>query len=307
MNKKYRIGLLIVLALLLLLYIFLRYNAPEEKTRRVFDLKPEQITKIEIWDAEDEIEMNLLEGIWKISEPFVWDADSTRISDFFAEVVNAEYATTPVSLGADAPTRYQLTDEAALHMKLSSGRKSVLVLFSNLGNSWDYFRFDGDDKVYQLKNKLVQSYNPQQINWRSKLVFQYYEEDLRKIRSRHESGDFTLTRDGSKWTYQDASDTFEVPYNNFSLVKIISVLQNMQIFILADGRSEVFREAFKEPLCEVWITDTRGETRKLSFAKVDNERHMLMINDDPHVIYQVSFDIVFRFMRHAELFMRELA
>lgn len=304
MNKKTRLILAIVLALLLIAYILLRLNAPEEKTRRIFALDTQKIDKIEIWDSEDKIEMELIEGIWKIKEPFVWNADSTRIAGFFEHVLEAKYAHKAMSVGKDAASRYKLKDEDALHIRVSAGRKSAYALFSNMGNPWDYFRYASGSDVFQVKSKVVQRYHPQPINWRSPLIFQYWEEELATIRAKYADNDYTLSREGLNWTYRDSNQNFSVAFDNFSLVKIISVLQNMQIYIFADGREPYYREAFAQPLCEVWITDTEGKTRKLSFAKVDNERHMLMVDDDYNVLYQVSFDIVFRFMRNAELFRR---
>lgn len=304
MNKKKRIIPAAILALLLITFLILRLNRPEEKTRPLFGLNPQKIDKIEIWEGEDRVDMAMVEGIWKISEPVVWNADSTKVAGFFEDVLAARYATTPMSLGPDAPNRYNLQEDSAMHVRVSSGNKSVHLLFSNMGNPWDYFRFAGDDNVYQVKSKVVQRYQPLMINWRSPIVLQYFEEDLASIRAKHADNDYILTRDGSRWVYQDARQTFDVYFDNFALIKIISILQNMRTYVFADGREEHFTEAFKTPELEVWITDTEAKTRKLSFVKVDNERYMLMVDDDPHVLYQMGFDTVFRFMRNPEIFKR---
>lgn len=305
MNKKIRLFLPILLLILIISYLLLRNNAPEEKTRSVFSLKPEKIDQIEIWTSEDSLLLRLIDGTWKIPVPIEWEADSTKVNRLFEDVFAAEYATTAVSSGKTALEYYELDDASALHVKATAGSKSVHILFSNLGNSWDYFRHAGDNQVYQVKNKVVQYFQPQHVYWRKPFTLQYWEEELRSIRSRHAENDFTLSRDGSQWTYTDASQSFIVPFDNFGLVKIISILQNFSTNILADGRDQQLLQAFQEPLCEVWITTTSGKTHKLSFAKLDKDRHMLMVDDDSRVLFQVSFDTVFRFMRHAEVFRRE--
>lgn len=304
MNKKTRIILVILLALLLLSYLLLKFNAPHEKTRRVFRLDPNKVDRIDIWNSEETLHLNLIDGIWTIAEPFVWEADSTKVAAFFEEVLNAEYATTSMSEGPDSAKRYELQDDQALHVQVYAGRKSEHLLFSNLGNPWDYFRFANENQVYQVKSKIAQLYQPEQVNWRSPLILQYWEEDLASIRCKYADQDFSLSRDGSEWTYTDAQQSFPIAFDNFGLVKIISILQNMRASIFADGRDSAFQQAFKEPLCEVWITTVKAETRKLSFAEVDNERHMLMVDDDPAVLFQVSYDTVFRFMRDAGIFRR---
>jgi len=154
---------------------------------------------------------------------------------------------------------------------------------------------------------VVQHFGPDFAIWRNPLILQYFEEDLRSVRSRHTNGEFTLTRDGSQWTFTSPEESFVVPFDNFALVKIISILQNMRTYIFADGRLPHLREAFEKPDCEVWITDVQGNTKKLSFAKVDQERFMLMVDDDPTLLYQVVYDTVFRFIRPADIFRRIMA
>ncbi|HQQ67400.1 MAG TPA: DUF4340 domain-containing protein [Candidatus Cloacimonadota bacterium] len=306
MNKRLLISAVILLVLLLG-YYFLRLRAPEERTRRIFDLNAAKVDKIEVWNATDRVELILKDGKWIIPKPFVWDADSTRVASFFADVLAAEYPITPMSRKAGARQRYLLDDANTLHIRVSAGARSAHVLFSNLGNAWDYFCYENGSEVYQIKRKVVQHFGPDYAIWRNPLILQYFEEDLRSVRSRHTNGEFTLTRDGSQWTFSSAEDNFVVPFDNFALVKIISILQNMRTDIFADGRLPHLRKAFEKPECEVWITDIKGKTIKLSFAKVDKERFMLMVDDDPTVLYQVSYDTVYRFIRPADIFRRIMA
>ncbi|MDX9828372.1 MAG: DUF4340 domain-containing protein [Spirochaetia bacterium] len=306
MNKRLIYSAVILLVLLLGYYV-LRLRAPEERTRRVFDLDAAKVDKIEVWNATDSVEVILKDGKWILPKPFVWDADSTRVERFFTEVLSAEYPTTPMSREGDARKTYLLDDENTLHVRVSAGTRSAHVLFSNLGNAWDYFCFENGSEVYQVKRKVVQHFGPDFAIWRNPLILQYFEEDLRSVRSRHTNGEFTLTRDGSQWTFTSPEESFVVPFDNFALVKIISVLQNMRTGVFADGRLPHLREAMNKPDCEVWITDVQGNTKKLSFAKVDNERFMLMVDDDPTLLYQVVYDTVYRFIRPADIFRRIMA
>jgi len=306
MNKRL-IYSAIILLVLLLGYYFLRLRAPEERTRRIFDLNADKVDKIEVWNAAERVEITLKDGKWIIPKPFVWDADSTQVERFFTEVLAAEYPITPMSRVADARKSYRLDDENTLHVRVSAGARSAHVLFSNLGNAWDYFCFENGSEVFQVKRKVVQHFGPDFAIWRNPLILRYFEEDLRSVRSRHTNGEFILTRDGAQWTFTSPEESFVVPFDNFALVKIISILQNMRTYIFADGRLPHLREAFEKPDCEVWITDVQGNTKKLSFAKVDQERFMLMVDDDPTLLYQVVYDTVFRFIRPADIFRRIMA
>lgn len=302
MNKKKRHILLVALFLLLVLYLLLHFFRPEERTRKVIDLKREAIDKILIWDNSAKLEIKREGERWMLQDPVVWAADSSRVASFFERVVDARYATKAMSIDPNAATNYGLSDAAALHIQVFAGNRSRHLLFSNLGNEWDYFRWAGKSEVYAIKSKVVQFFAPDLLIWRSPLFLRYYEEQIRSIRSKHKDNDYTLTRKGSDWSYKDAHNSFPVDFNNFALVKIISILQNFSTHIFIDGRTPEYEEAFKEPLCEVWITDTEGKVRSLSFAKLDDKRHLLLVDNDYSVLYQVEFDSVYRFMRGPEIF-----
>lgn len=302
MNKKNSHILLIALVLLLALYLILRFFRPEEHTRSVLDLKAEAIDKILIWNSEDKLELVREGGRWMLQQPVVWAADSTRVAQFFEQVVNARYATKAMSIDPNAAENYGLSDSDALHIQVFAGSKSRHLLFSNLGNEWDYFRWADKDQVYAIKSKVVQFFAPDLLIWRSPLILRYYEEQIRSIRSKHKDNDYTLTRKGTDWSYQDARQSFPVDFDNYALVKIISILQNFNTHVFIDGKTPEYKDAFKAPVCEVWITDAEGKVRKLSFARLDDSRHLLMVDDDNSVLYQVEFDSVYRFMRSPEIF-----
>ncbi|MCB5262120.1 MAG: DUF4340 domain-containing protein [Candidatus Cloacimonetes bacterium] len=302
--KRTRLILIILLAVLLLAYIVLRIVKPPESSKAIFRLNLEKLQKIEIFNAEKAVELILDEGIWKVKGDLLWKADSLKIQQFFENVLTAEYPTTAMSEAEGAIERYQLQDEEALHIRVSDKSKKVHVLFSNLGNAWDYFRYDGDTKVYQVKNKVVQAFQPELINWRSPIIIHYWEEDLKQIKVQHEKNTYTLAREGLEWTFHDARNDFKVEHDNYSLGKIISILQNFRSYIFVSGEDEQYRKAFENPMCTLWITDVKGEVRKLDFAEFDAHRYQLRIDDDMSVLYQVEFNTVFRFIRNAEIFKR---
>ena len=300
--KKTRLILVILLAVLLLSYFVLRIAKPAERSKKVFRLNLDKVEKIESFNSEDRLEWNLDEGIWKVNSDVLWQADSLKIHELFENVLKAEYPTTAMSDAEGAVQRYQLKDEQALHIRVSEKSKVVHVLFSNLGNVWDYFRYADDSTVYQVKSKVVQHFQPELINWRSPIIIHYWEEELQQIKVKHEKNTYTLKRDDTEWTFQDARNDFEVETNNYALVKIISILQNFRSYIFVSGEDEEYQTAFENPKCTVWITDMKGETRKLDFAEFDSHRFILRIDDDMSVLHQVEFDTVFRFIRHPEIF-----
>ncbi|MCB5251760.1 MAG: DUF4340 domain-containing protein [Candidatus Cloacimonadaceae bacterium] len=300
--KITKLILVILLSVLLLAYVVLRIARPQERIKKVFRLNLEKVEKIEIFDSEQEVELIQEDGIWKVNTDLPWAADLQRINDLFEDVLKAEYFTTPVSEAKDAVELYELQDNKALHIRVSGKSRQVHVLFSNLGNVWDYFRYADDSQVYQIKSKVVQHFPPELTSWRSPVIIHYWEEDLKQIRVKHEKNSYTLTQDGASWTFKDAKNDFEVYTNNYALVKIISILQNLRSYIFVSGEEEQYQKAFENPKCTVWITDVKGEVRKLDFGEFEHHRYMLRIDDDMTVLHQVEFDTVYRFTRNPEIF-----
>jgi len=302
--KRNKVILIALLAILILAYIILRLSNPVERTRKIFGNLSSNVEKIKIYNQDGEIDLFLDDGKWHFVDPVIWEADSLMISRFFADVLEADYATTPMSSGESAIQRYRLDDSQALHVQVQSANRELHVLFSNLGNAWDYFRFAGEDDVYQVRSKVVQNFLPEVIRWRSPLLIHYWEEDLKEIRVEHEHNAYNLYRLGNQWYYRDANNEFAVDFGNYALVKILSLLQNFRSYIFASGDDEELLSAFDTPMATVWITDTDDKVEKLSFAKFDNARFMLMVDDDPSILYQVEFDFVYRFTRNPEIFKR---
>ncbi len=303
--KRTKLILMIVLLLLIAAFFILRFHGPRERTGIVFDKAFQEPDGIQIYSPEGEIKLALKDGKWILKGEMTWEADSLKVQSFFEDVIRAEYAKTPMSTHKDAIRRYGLQDEEALHVKVSSGLRTRHVLFANLGNAWDYFRYAGDSEVYQVRSKVAQFYKPLPINWRSPFLLHYWEDELREIRVEHENNSYTLLRLVDQWFYQDSKHDFAVDFGNYALVKILSILQNFRSYIFTSGDDPEMLKAFANPMATVWITDTEDKVRKLEFAKFDNSRHMLRIDDDSSVIFQVEFDTVFRFTRHPDIFKRK--
>lgn len=303
--KKAKLILIILLGLLLLLYIGLKIANPAQRTSKVFKLDPDKLNYIEIFTQEEEIKLIKEDGIWKTTIPAPWPADSLKIHNFFEDVLKAEYFSTPISSSESAINDYNLEDDQAMHVRVSDGKNEVHVLYSNLGNPWDYFRYADGKDVYQVRSKVVQAYQPTITQWRSSEIIHYWEEELGQIKVKHEKNTYTLERLGTEWYYRDAKNDFQVDFHNYALVKIVNILQNFRSSVFVSGEEEEYRKAFNYVECTVWITDVEGNTRKLEFAPFDSHRYLLRIDDDNTVYYQVVFDTIFRFMRQPEIFKRK--
>ncbi|MDD4309396.1 MAG: DUF4340 domain-containing protein, partial [Candidatus Cloacimonetes bacterium] len=217
---------------------------------------------------------------------------------------SARYPKTPMGEGKEAIKRFKLQDKEALHVIVSdkSGRKRIHTMFSNLGNPYDYFRYSGSDKIYQIKSKVAKSYLPDLPMWRSPHVVKHEESELISIEVKHLRNSYTLTRKQYDWYFKDALNDFKIPRTNWAIMKVVHVLGNLDTFVFIDDGSRKLADMFLTPDCQVTLNLSGNRTKVLSFAKYDDSQYLLMVDNDASVLFYVSFDTVFRFMRHADVF-----
>lgn len=301
--KKNRLILLIILLILMGIYIFLTLRKPQEKETSLIKLNPDRIDMIEIWDEYDGVKLVKSSAGWEIHGDMVWDADSLTVDSFFADVIAAKYPLSPVSTSLEGIKRYSLEEHEALHVRISAGKESTYMLFSNLGKAWDYFRFADENEIYQIKGKVYSVYFPEMARWRNPLILRIMEEELESIKVSYLLNDYTLTQDSSGWKFKDAEREFDVFFNNYALSKIISILQNFSSYILDTDQNEEMIRRFDEPLATVWINTTDNKTTKISFARFDDDTSMMVKDDDFSIIHHVSHNTINRFTRAPQAFM----
>lgn len=302
--KNPKLILLIVLVTLILGYLILRSFTPKEKLSPILDFPIDKINTVEIWDKSNRINLIQKEGEWRISKPLDWKADTLRVNNFIKDVLTAKYPTTPMSIGKDAVSLYGLDKDDVLNIRVTAGAKKNHLQFSNLGNPWDYFRFAEKSEVYQIKSKVLVQYYPELSNWRSPEIVRVEESELISIDVTHPKNHYTLTRKDNQWNYTDKMDSFNVPYSNIALIKILNILQNFNTYVFIDGNNTEYRKRFENPDCTIKLSLTNNRKQTLSFIKMDDNTYLLKVDDDDKVLFSVSFDSVFRFIRHAEVFRR---
>jgi hypothetical protein len=296
--------LLIILIVLVAAYFLLRLRQPVEKQSPIFDLDSLAIGTLEVFDQADTLKFKKVDGIWNLSSPVAWAADTLRIKALFKNVLTAKYPNTTMGEGKEAISNFKLQDNQALHIVVgdANGKKRIHTMFSNLGNPYDYFRYAGSDKVYQIKSKVANTFTTELATWRSPHVVHHEEGELDSIDVIHAKGSFTLTRKGYEWTYRDAREQFPIPYNNLGIMKVVSALANMDTYIFIDGGAKEHAHRFTKPECEVTLHLSNKSTQVLSFVKLEDDNYLLMVDKDPSVLFMLPFDTVFRFMRHADVF-----
>ncbi|GAB1366776.1 hypothetical protein MASR1M36_16470 [Candidatus Cloacimonadaceae bacterium] len=300
--KRNKTILIAILVALLAVYLVLRLKGPEERLRPVYDLDSLSIESIEVFDQANTLKFTKNKGVWYLTEPVKWPADTLRINALFRNVFTAKYSRTPMGEGLQALKRFELQDSTALHIVVGGKGKKIHTMFSNMGNPYDYFRYHGSNEVYQIKTKVYNIFGTDLPNWRSPHVVNYYEDELLVVEVASKNNNYKLTRKGYDWHYQNARESFQIPANNLAIMKVVSILANLDTYIFIDDGEQKMLERFKNPDWTVKLTLSNNRKQELKFAKFNDQQFVLMVDNDPSVLFIVANDSVFRFTRNADTF-----
>ncbi len=298
-NKKL---LIIVLIVLCAIYVVLRLRRPDEKLRPVYDLDSLAISSIEVFDSANRLVLKRQKGIWNLTEPVSWQADTLRMQDLFREVISAKYPKTPMGEGLQAVKRFKLQDSEALHIVVQGKGKKIHTLFSNMGNPYDYFRFAGSEQVFQIKAKVFNTYNTELPMWRSPHVVNYGEDELLKIEVSTPQDSYALTRRDYDWFYRSERENFQIPSSNLALMKLVNILANLDTYVFIESKADSMQTRFMNPACTVRLTLSQNRSQELEFAKFDDKQFILRVDNDSSVLFVVTPDTVYRFTRNADVF-----
>jgi hypothetical protein len=295
--------LLILLALLVAAYFVLRQRAPREKLRPVVDVDSLNIARIEIADAKGALVLERVDSRWQITKPAKWEAESGRMKVFIEDVISQKYATTPLDQGREALKTYRLDDDKALRISVFDKKNKLRarLWFSNLGNPFDYFRFEKSDKVFQIRSKVAGIYGSDFTQWRSPHVLSYRSDDLLTIAVKHPKNQYTLSRRDTLWHYKDSREEFDIPPGNVTMGKILNVLTMLNSYSLLTGDERPPADSLGSLECEVELMLATNLRRRLEFFG-QGDRYLMRVDSDDSQYFVVLFDTVFRFTRYAALF-----
>ncbi|PKN76098.1 MAG: hypothetical protein CVU49_01660 [Candidatus Cloacimonetes bacterium HGW-Cloacimonetes-2] len=294
----------IILLVLIAAYFVLSRNSNTDNRQRVFNADSLQIGKITVMDFSDTLQLEQTENGWRITDPVKWEANQEHMKNFFKSVINANYPKTEMTSSEDAIERYGLTKEKALQVITydKKGRKQDHVYFNNFGNSWDYFRYEGESKIYQIYDSVSNIFRPVLTNWRSPVLVRIWEDELKSIEVTYPKNSYTLVHEPKRWVYRDKNVAFEIPAENRPLLRILNLLINLDTMSFFDGDNSRLMPAFENPLAVVKLNKTDDTVTTLSFAYTDETQHLMMIDDKSDPLYGVVNDSILRFTIHAEYF-----
>jgi len=299
--KHRNLILLAVLLVLLGLFFFLRNRAPKEKLLRVIDADSTQVAQIHIFNAADTVVVAKKDGGWMLQYPEEARVNPDMMRAFFDFFLNATYSGMPMTEADNSLARYGLEESEALQIRIldSKGKPLAHCHFGNTDNPYDYFRYDNDSKVYQVKQPIYGRLQPNPNSWRSPSILSLQWDQMDAITVEHQKNSYVLTRQGPDWYYMDKRENFKIPAYNVTMGKLLNVLNSLEAYTYKKP-AEV-EKAKLDLVADVKINLTDKGSHNIKFYKLD-ETYLMIVDGDESKYYEMVFDQVQRFTRHAEVF-----
>ena len=85
-------------------------------------------------------------------------------------------------------------------------------------------------------------------------------------------------------------------------MKVVNILANLDTYIFIDAGDQKVLDKLKSPDWTVQLTLSDNRKQELKFAKYNEQQFILMVDNDPSVLFIVANDSVYRFTRNADTF-----
>ena len=303
MRRNKLVLILIFLALLAAAVYLLSTHKNKETLKPIFTADSTAVAGIEIKNKDGSVILGKVNGRWSVTKPISWSVQEDRMSLLFQQVILEKYSTLPIASGKQALKDYGFESDGVLRIKAFDAKGKLLreAWFSNPGNPFDYFRFAGSDKVYQIRQKVATVYTPGLDSWRSPFVLSLWWDQMLSIKVKHPKNSYELTRNGDVWRYKDKNEDFDIPAGNLTMGKILNSLSQLGSYSFLSGADRPPVDSLGEPVLEVTILQTDKQTRKIAFYAY-KDKYLMIADNHPEYDFEVLFDTVFRFTRHAPLF-----
>jgi len=304
MSRRYKILIPILLSLAAIFFYMRWKHEGVEKTFRLFQADSLSIGRIELRKGEQYIILEKQDSLWMMIDPLQWRVQEDLIKNLFRDLINSDISDAVVSESTDNDSYYGLDPAHALQMKLYDRKGGLLdhVFIGNTGNPFDYIRRQGSTSIYQTRTKVANVFIPDAPVWRDISVLNIPESQILRIAVGYRKNSYTLTAELPRWRYTDSRENFVIPVENTAIVRVLNVLNNLNTMQFYDGDNSAYLPLFADPECTVEVFLRHRIMRKLSFARLNDTEFILMLDDDPKVLYGVIFDSINRFTRSAEIF-----
>lgn len=299
--KHRNLILLAIFLVLLGLFFFMRNREPKEKLFKVIDADSTRVAHIHIFNVADTVVVAKMDGQWMLQYPEQAKVNPDMLRTFFIFLRDATYSGTPMTESDANLARYGLDESKVLQIRVldSGGKLLAHCHFGNTDNPYDYFRYDRDNKVYQVKQPIWGRLQPKLESWRSPNILSIQWDQMDAISVKHTKNSYVLTRQGPDWYYMDKLESFKVPAYNVTMGKLLNVLASLEAYTYK--RPDELDPKSLSEVADVKINMTDKSSHTLKFYLQDQD-YLMTVDGDESRYYHMLFDQVQRFTRHAEVF-----
>jgi hypothetical protein len=243
----------------------LQKETKDLRDRTILTFTDDEVKKIEIRAADNEILLNKVDGNWMLEKPTPAKADTTEVQTFLSNLRSIraqDFLEEPILAPKDfgfAPPQLAVT----LTVGNDNAQKAILLgneKNDDKGGKNRYLkRADLEKPLFLVGDWVLRDVSKTATDFRDKTVAQFAQDQAAKIEvKRHDGETFTLTRgtDG-KWSIdKTAEGTLREP----ALSQFVADLRELRGFeIVADNPTDLSNYGLDQPVVTVSVSDKDGK------------------------------------------------
>ncbi|MBI3990825.1 MAG: DUF4340 domain-containing protein [Candidatus Omnitrophica bacterium] len=290
---------LLVIAVLLGGYIlFYEKKKPtteewKEKSKKVFDIKSEQIDKIQIRRGETLILCEKKNGEWDILSPVKDTADAGEIDRILSKIEFLKWERLLKKGEWEAKKEeFGITQPRAELDFWVKDRKSTLRVGKEaaLGGNI-YLGVEGRDGIYIVSKDLFDAVNKEPDTLRDKTALPLILSDIKRFEITRSAGKISCAREDDAWKLKEpiSSDAEESKINGF-----LGQLRDLKVEnFVADGQINLAEYGLEQPQAEVAIFAGADVSGKIIFGSaVKDSNNIYAKREGKKTVYAVKSDIL---------------
>ncbi len=280
MDKQKQISRLLGLLVFLIVVAYATgvfEQAPSTVDVPEFIIDRSEIDRIVIEGDEASLEVNKSNGIWQMTGPIAWLADSVVISSFLRNLSDLRLETV-VSRNPERYGRYGV-DSTGSSITVGFGDDEQRFVVSGEGPDFStiYLRLQGDERVFIARPRLLP---PSNANlWRDKLIARVPSTSIDKIGVRTPDTSFSIESDESGWMLDADGETVQA-----DSVAVVRWLQNFAS-LRSDGFLPIDTE-IEGPTYILAFQLQSGETFNFHILERENDL-ALRYDREPGAVYKI--------------------
>lgn len=301
MNKKQKIYLVILVALVIV-FMITKMNNNVENRIRFFKADSAKIATIEIADIKDTIRLAKKNNSWKIVHPFENVVNEYQINNLFSKVLTVKTSALPISENEESFDKFQVTNSQGTLIKFIDKNDKILdeaIIGKSTSSSTTPARRLDDNKIYELKENITYIVTAETDKWREKNILEIEEFNISKISVISEDKAYELTPSDSVWHYKDEKSNLNVDLKNKTLTNILTTLTDLRVIGFIDNKYSDYQAKLSTPALEIGIEMLNGSNHYIRVSSDEKSKYVLQLDNDTEFLYSVYQNWIDKFNKEA--------